>query len=274
MTELLLTALLAQVPASSPYLADFRENSVPGQQAVVELEHSRDSLDGDPQMWMATRLSGSIQVRPGAWLRLDVSEVEKYGVGGWGTGLSADIRVREDLRVIVGASLGSPKVLATATASTDLVWSGFRAWPGLLLTGGTNYTTFGKGGGVALNGGVVQYTGPFRFSYQVQRTHGFPGDTVSYSQGAGVALTFTAPLRMELGLSGSLSHDAYMALWVDPPPLIELDGFTVEANTRVWLTDAINLHAGLLRGEQRWMDGRTALARWSGLLALQVAFGP
>lgn len=227
----------------------------------LQLEQGFERYVGDGRLFLNTRLGVDVRPHEDVWLRAELYRVERFGKSGFGTGLLADIRVGDTLRLLPGFSLGDPSVLAVSTAGLGAVYSGLEPWPGFVLTGWLTLYSFQDSRATAVTVGVVQYYGRFWFQYNVRYSQGLNVEVPGLSHALGLGARFDGPVRLELGLNLGLGGDAYLETYVEPMALVDIQGVHANARARLWVLHDAGLQVSVWMGEQWWKSGELAFSR-------------
>jgi YaiO family outer membrane protein len=250
MTALLVLLVLAQTPSESVE-----------PRVGLQLEQGFERYEGDDRLFLNTRLGADLKASERVWLRADVCRVDKFGKTGWGTGLLADIRVGNSLRLLPGVSLGDPDVLAVSSAGVGAMYSGLEWWPGFVLTGWLTLYSFADSRSVATSVGAVQYYKWFWFQYTFRYAQGLNIEVPGLSHALSVGARFDMPVRFELSVSGGAGDDAYLAGYLEQPSRVELRGVSGDVRTRLWVLRNAGVLATAWMGNQWWKSGEPAFLR-------------
>ncbi len=261
MTALLVVLLLTQAPSGKASQQEARKPDSVGPRVGLQLEQGFERYAGDGRLFLNTRLGADVRASERVWLRSEFTHVDRFGKSGFGTGLLADLQVSDSLRLLPGVSLGDPDVLAVSTAGVGALYSGLEPWPGLVLTGWLTLYSFADSRSVAASVGAVQYYKRFWVQYTVRFAQGLNVELPGLGHTLALGARFDGPLRFELSASGSVGGDVYLATYLEPSVLVDLQGFQADARTRLWVLRGAGLQASVSMGKLWWPTGEPAFSR-------------
>lgn len=264
MTPLLLLLVLAQAQPEKAASQSIQEAQEEEPWVGIQLEQGLERYQGDDRRFLNTRLGVDFKASERVSLRTDISRIEKFGKSGYGTGVLADIRVSQTLRLLPGFSLGDADVLAVSSAGVGALYSGLDPWPGLVLTGWLTLYSFADSRAIATTVGFVQYYKRFWLQYNLRYMQGLALPTPGLSSSLSLGARFDTPVRFELSLSAGGGNDAYLVNYLDSQLRVELRGINARANTRLWVLPHAGLLASAWLGEQWWKSGDSAFS-WRGV---------